>query len=268
MPTVEANGVGIYYERRGTGPPVLIIPGIPAVVSDCEPLVEGLCDSFDVIVYDNRGSGNSDKPDAPYSAELLARDAAALLRVLGLSRVHVLGFSLGGMIAQHLVLEFPHAVSRLVLACTHAGLRHSVPPSREVAKAFQLRTEDWAERIRALAVYAFAPDFPERNPSMYAAFVEKKSRDRQPPHAYRRQLEASITHDTYDRLPEIACPTLVIAGLEDLVIPAQNSRVLANRIPNARLVVIENVGHLFFVEKPAESIAMIREFLEEGRDDA
>jgi pimeloyl-ACP methyl ester carboxylesterase len=264
MPTVEANGVGLYYERCGTGPPVMIIPGIPAVVSDCGPLVDALCDSFDVIVYDNRGSGNSEKPNAPYSAELLARDAAALLRVLRLSRVRVLGFSFGGMIAQHLTLDFPQVVCRLVLACTHAGLRHWVRPSRDVAKAFQLRTEDWGERIRALAVYAFAPEFPARQPDTYAAFVEKKSKDSQPLHAYRRQLEASISHDAYDRLPDIACPTLVITGLEDLVVPAENSRVLAARIPNARLILIENVGHLFFIEQPAETTTTIREFLEEG----
>ena len=102
MPTVEANGVSIYYERRGTGPPVLIVPGIPAVVSDCGPLVDALCNSFDVIVYDNRGSGKSEKPDAPYSTELLARDAAALLRILEVSRSHVIGFSFGGMIGQRL----------------------------------------------------------------------------------------------------------------------------------------------------------------------
>src|SRR5262249_55668920 len=126
MPTIEANGVALYYERRGTGPPVLIIPGIPAVVSDCAPLGDALCGSFDVIVYDNRGSGGSEKPDAPYSAELLARDAAALLGILSINHVRVLGFSFGGMIAQHLALEFPHLVARLVLACTHAGLRRSV----------------------------------------------------------------------------------------------------------------------------------------------
>ncbi|HEX6130346.1 MAG TPA: alpha/beta hydrolase, partial [Actinomycetota bacterium] len=151
-------------------------------------------------------------------------------------------------------------------ACTHAGLRHSVPPSRDVAKAFQHRTEDWGERIRALAAYAFAPDFPEREPDAYAAFVRKKSEDEQPAYAYRRQLEASIAHDTHDRLPEIACPTLVITGREDLVVPAENSRILAGRIPNARLVVMDNVGHLFFVEKPAETVATIREFLTEGTD--
>jgi pimeloyl-ACP methyl ester carboxylesterase len=172
------------------------------------------------------------------------------------------------MIAQQFALDFPHVTSRLVLACTHAGLRHSLPPSRDVAKAFQLPTEDWGERIRALAVYAFAPGFAERESDTYAAFVRKKSQDRQPLYAYRRQLEASLTHDTYDRLPEIACPTLVITGLEDLVIPAENSRVLADRIPNARLIAVRNAGHLFFIEKPAETVATIRDFLVGEIEDA
>lgn len=258
---VRVNGVRLYYERRGTGPAVLIIPGIPAVVSDCLPLAENLSDRFTVIAYDNRGSGQSDKPDHPYTMQQLARDAAKLLEALGVERAHVLGFSMGGMIAQHLALDLPDRVRRLVLACTHAGLRHAIPPSREVARAFQRDTATWRERIELLAPYAFEKSYPEREPEHFAAFVEKKARDEQPLYAYRRQLAASIRHDSHDRLPEISQPTLVITGSADAVVPAENSRLLAQRIPSARLSVIEQAGHLFFMEKPAETIRVLREFL-------
>ncbi len=261
MSVVRVNGIRLYYERRGTGAPVLVIPGIATIVSDYRSLVDGLAAAFDVVVYDNRGSGASDKPDEPYSMPLLASDAAGLLRALGIERAHVIGFAMGGLIAQHLALEFPHLVSRLVLACTHAGTKSFTRPSREVGRAFQSPTEDWAKRMQAFARYACAPDFAAREPERYAAFVRKKSADVEPFYAYRRQLEATLGYDTYDLLPAITTPTLVITGAADAIVPAANSRVLAERIPHARLVVIEGAGHFFFAERPAETMRALREFL-------
>lgn len=266
MSFAQVNGVKLYYERHGQGPEVLVIPGIPAIVSDCLPLIEGLSDAFTVTVYDNRGSGQSDAPDDPYSMELLTRDAAGLLGDVGVSAAHIIGFSMGGMIAQHLALGFPETVRSLVLACAHAGLAHAIPPPADVAKAFQQRTPTWRDRIEALAPYAFAAGFPEGHPEQFAAFIEKKSRDEQTPHGYRRQLEAVIAHDTYERLPEIPQHTLVMTGSEDRVVPAANSRLLAMRIPNADLCVIEGAGHLFFAEKPRETIGALRKFLLEREE--
>ena len=151
-------------------------------------------------------------------------------------------------------------VARLVLACTHAGTPSAIRPAREVARAFQLPTEDWAERMRVLAGYAFAPSFATRQPERYAAIVRKKSNDVQPFYAYRRQVEATLTHDSADRLPAITAPTLVITGAEDAIIPAANSRVLAGRIPRARLVIVGGAGHLFFIERPAETLGALRAF--------
>jgi len=261
---MTANGLRLYYEERGGGFCVLIIPGIPAVVSDCRPLLEQLSGDFRAIAYDNRGSGQSDKPDEPYSTALFADDAASLLERLGVERAHVVGFSMGGMIAQELAIRYKDRVDRLVLACTHSGLRHSEPPTPEAAEAFQHDTDSWSVRIRALARFAFAPGYPEREPSDFEAFVAKKVLDEQPLFAYRHQLMASVRHDAHDRLEQIESPTLVLTGSEDMVIPASNSVRLAAAIPNARLAVIDGAGHLFFVEKPEETRRILLSFLLES----
>jgi 3-oxoadipate enol-lactonase len=261
LPFAVVNGVNLYYEVRGSGPPLLIIPGVPAVVSDCQPLVDGLDDAFTVVVFDNRGSGQSDKPDERYSTRQMAADAVALLDHLGIDRAHILGFSLGGMIGQYIALDFPDHVERLVLACTHGGFSQSVPPTPETSKAFQLETGDWGERIKALAGFAFTPGFVEQEAGKYEAFVSKKSADVQPAYAFRRQVAAATHHDAFDRLAAISCPTLVISGSEDSVVPAENSRMLAERIPGARLEILPDTGHLFFIEQPEESLSLIRAFL-------
>lgn len=261
MGFVSADGLRIHYEERGSGFPILVIPGIPAVVSDCMPLLDRLAGDFRAIAYDNRGSGSSDKPDEPYSTALFAEDAVSLLDALGVERAHVLGFSMGGMIAQEVALGFPERVDHLVLACTHCGLRHSDPPVPEAARAFQLETDSWAERIRALAPFAFAPGYPEREPLAFDAFVAKKISEEQPLFAYKRQLAASVRHDANDRLHRIEAPTLVLTGSEDSVIPASNSVRLAEAIPTATLKIIEGAGHLFFAEKPEDTQTILRSFL-------
>jgi pimeloyl-ACP methyl ester carboxylesterase len=168
---------------------------------------------------------------------------------------------MGGMIAQEIAIRHKERVDRLVLACTHSGLRHSEPPTPEAAEAFQQNTDSWSERIRALAPFAFAPGYPERETSDFDAFVAKEVSDEQPLFAYRHQLLASVRHDAHDRLEQIESPTLVLTGSEDMVTPASNSVRLAAAIPNARLEVIDGAGHLFFVEKPEETRQILRSFL-------
>jgi pimeloyl-ACP methyl ester carboxylesterase len=261
MAHADVNGIRLHFEEWGRGTPVLIIPGIPAVVSDCAGLAEGLADRFRVVAFDNRGSGQSTKPDEPYSIGGFAADATGLLDTLGIGRAHVVGFSMGGMIAQELAIAAPDRLIGLVLACTHAGLKHATPPSPAAAEAFRLDARSWAERMRVLAPFAFSPGYARRHPEAFETFVEKKSRDEQPDFAYRRQLAASVRHDTLARLCRITVPTLVITGSDDAVVPAANSRLLADRIPDARLVVVPGAGHLFFAERPTEAVDAIKAFL-------
>jgi 3-oxoadipate enol-lactonase len=258
VPKVAVGDIEIHFVERGSGRPLLLVPGIPAIASDWAPLAERLSDTRRVIAYDNRGSGESTVTPGPYSAAGLAADAVGLLDALGIERADVFGMSLGGMIAQELALGWPARVDRLVLGCTHCGLDHASPPVREAGRAFQLKTDDWAERMRALAPFAFSAS-PDSK--LLAAFVEKKSADVQDPAGYAGQIAAALSHDTYDRLPQIAAPTLILTGDDDRVIPGASSEVLHERIPGSRLEVVRGAGHLFFLERPEESLRLLEEFL-------
>jgi pimeloyl-ACP methyl ester carboxylesterase len=259
VPFVQSDHVSIYYEAHGKGPAFLLVPGIPAISSDWFPFADRLSERFRVVVYDNRGSGRSDAPPGPYSTPQLAGDALSVLDALGIERAHVFGASLGGMIAQELAIGYPERVDRLVLGCTHAGTRDAVRPRREVSLAFAFETDDWAERMRALAPFAFAPGIDLQ---LLARFIDKKSGDVEPDHGYRGQIAAVLAHDALDRLSSIERPTLVITGSQDQIIPAENSETLCGSIPRARLEVIEDAGHLFFIEQPERALTVLETFLQ------
>jgi len=254
----QLGELDLHYVERGAGPALLLVPGIPAIASDWASLAERLSGSRRVIAYDNRGSGGSTVTPAPYTCAQLAADAVALLDELGVERADVFGMSLGGMIAQELALGWPDRVNRLVLGCTHCGPEHAARPDREAGRAFAMETDDWAERMEALAPFAFAAGV---DGELLGGFIEKKSRDVQDPEGYRGQIAAALAHDTYDRLPRIECPTLIVTGDGDRVIPSASSDVLHERIPGSRLEVVAGAGHLFFLERPEESVRVLEDFL-------
>jgi 3-oxoadipate enol-lactonase len=258
VPAVALGDIEMHYEERGAGKALLLVPGIPAIASDWAPLAEPLSRSRRVIAYDNRGSGATTVTPAPYTAARLAADAVGLLDALEIERADVFGMSLGGMIAQELALSWPERVDRLVLGCTHCGLAHAEPPEREAGRAFAMETDDWAERMRALAPFAFAPgvdgEFLDR-------FIDKKSGDVQDPEGYRGQIAAAVGHDAYDRLPRITAPTLIVTGDSDRVIPGASSQVMHEQIPGSQLEVVTGAGHLFFLERPEATLRLLDEFL-------
>ena len=258
MPRVRVNGVPLHAERRGSGEPLLLITGFTISAAVFEPVLDLYAGRFEVITYDNRGSGASTVTPGPYTTAGLAADAVALLDHLEIERADVFGMSLGGMIAQELAIRWPGRVGHLVLGCTHAGVRHAARQPREAARAFAMETDDWGERMAALAPFAFAAGV---DPDLLDRFIAKKSADVQDPEGYRAQIDAALSHDTCDDLGAIAAPTLVITGDDDRVIPAPSSDVLVERIPRAKLVTIAGAGHVFFLEKPEETHALLADFL-------
>jgi pimeloyl-ACP methyl ester carboxylesterase len=254
------GGLSLHYEEWGNGPPTLLIAGIPAIANDWEPVAIRLARlGRRVIAYDNRGSGTTSVMPGPYTTALMADDAVALLDHLSLDQVDVFGMSMGGMIAQELAISDPERVDRLVLGCTHAGLAHAVPTPAAAGRAFALHTDDWALRMRALAPFAFSRSIES---SSLEAFVEKKSRDVQDPIGYAAQIDAVLAHDAAGRLGKIRAPTLVLTGDDDQIIPGESSELLAERIPNAELRIIRGTGHLFFLERPDETIEILAGFLD------
>jgi 3-oxoadipate enol-lactonase len=255
-----SGSVEVHHMEWGSGsvPPLLLIPGIPAIADDWSSLAARLAPHRRVISYDNRGSGRSPVPPGPYTTEQMAADGVALLDRLGIEQADVFGMSMGGMIAQELALGWPGRVRRLVLGCTHCGLAHAAPQPRAAGRAFALRTDDWALRMKTLAPFAFAPGV---DADLLDGFIAKKSADVQDLAGYAAQIAAVLAHDTYDRLPLIEAPTLVITGNQDQVIPGESSEPLADRIPGARLEIILHTGHLFFVEDPDSTVRLLEDFL-------
>ena len=258
MPVAALDGLELYYEERGSGRPILLVPGIPALANDWAPLAERLSGSRRVIAFDNRGSGRSSVTPGPYTTALLAADALALLDHLGIERADVFGVSLGGMIAQELALARPARVDRLVLGCSHCGVSHAARMPRDTGRAFAMESDDWELRMRSLAPLAFARGV---DGELLDRFVEKKSGDVQDREGYRAQIAAALSHDTWERLPRIDRPTLILTGDDDQVIPAASSDVLHERIPDSVLYVVAGAGHLFFLERLDETVRALETFL-------
>ena len=253
--------MNIAWERHGEGPPLLLVHGLGYARWGWEPVLEPLARSFDVILFDNRGIGESDVPPGPYTAAEMAEDALQVLDEARVERVHVLGTSLGGMIAQELALARPERVDRLVLACTTPGGERAYPlpegTLRLLAEAPSLPPE---EALRRFVRNALAPDAAEE-------LVERIYRHRvngnvQTPEGWQAQAAAGTTFDAFDRLQRIAAPTLVLHGLEDAVVDPRNANILAALIPNVRVELFAAAGHLFFWEQPERFVEVVREFLQ------
>lgn len=264
MPFVRRNGVRIHYEVAGSGPALLLLEGLGYGLWMWSKQRPALARHFTLVMPDHRGNGQSDKPDEPYTIRLLAEDALAVLNELGMERAHVLGVSLGGMVALELAVYFPERVRGLVLASTTPGGPHADPMPRVTQEAWlAARTLPPREGLRAAMALAFGSGYMETHPDEVEWILTERLRAPQPDHAWLRQLQAAWQFDVFDALGGIEHPALVIAGSEDRVVPTSNAHVLAGRIPNARLVVFEGAGHLVFWERAEEFNAEVIRFLRE-----
>lgn len=263
MPTVSVGDINLHYETEGEGDPLVLIPGFATDGMTCFfRQIPGLAENYRVFAIDNRGTGLSDKPDMPYSMDMMAKDTAGLLDSLGISRAHVYGVSMGGMIAQHFALCYPEMTATLVLACTHCGGRHAIRPDQAVLDALLDTKGTPEERAMRLLPFLFSQEFISNKMDVIQQFGLLYFKNYPPPHVFKRQGDAG-PHDTYDRLPEIAAPTLVIAGTEDRIFAVENSRILASRIPGAELVTLDGVGHDLPVEAPEALNRAIHDFLKQ-----
>jgi 3-oxoadipate enol-lactonase len=245
--------VRIAWERRGDGPPLLLIHGLGYARWGWEPVVDGLARSFEVLLFDNRGIGESDVPPGPYTVAAMASDAAQVLDEAEVGRAHVAGSSLGGMVAQELALSRPDRVDRLVLASTHPGGVKAHPmPQRTV----DLMTS--AATLREFVENALEPD---PRPALVERILAHRERTAQPLDAWTAQASAGATFDAFDRVGAIAAPTLVQTGDGDVVVDPRNSELLVELIPDARLSVFEGAGHLFFWQQPERFVRELEEFL-------
>ena len=254
MPNAILTGLNFHYERAGSGPPLLFISGTGGDLR-VQPNVfaSPLAKAFDLLAYDQRGLGRTDKPDVPYSMAQYADDAAALLDHVGWDEALVIGVSFGGMVAQELVLRHPQRVRRLVLACTSPGGAGGASyPFHEIE---HLKGEARARFLIPISDTRRDAAWAAANAAEYEKLVELSSADPfagEPGRAEgaHRQLEARAKHDTWDRLGQIACPVLIAAGRYDGIALPATQKKMASRIPGAELTVYEG-GHLFMLQDRA-----------------
>ena len=262
MPKVRVADISIHYETYGQGEPLVLIMGLGGGSSMWWRQVAFFSPDYQVIVYDSRGVGRTDKPDIPYSMDMLVGDAAGLMERLGIASAHIYGVSMGGMVAQELALRYPKLVSSLVLGATTCGGGHAAMPSQAtLQKLFGIMTLSPDEAVKVSTSVTFSPTFIERHPEKINEWLIKGAESPPSPLGFKRQAEAVAGFDTYDRLQRIIAPTLILAGTADQLIPSDNSRVLASRIPNAKLVLFEGAGHGYLWEAEEAANQTVRDFL-------
>jgi pimeloyl-ACP methyl ester carboxylesterase len=261
MPSIDAGGTELYYERSGEGEPLLLIQGMSAThVTWGRPFLEELEPSFECVVFDNRGIGLSGPAEAPFTIADMAADTAGLLDALGLETAHVVGISMGGMIAQELALAHPERIRTLTLGATYCGGPEGTLMTRDdqqmLGSAFASREPEQVHR--AMWEINLSPGF-RADDSRFAAFSEMAQAFRAPLPVIVQQMRACGGHDTSARLAEISLATLVIHGDEDRLLAPGNGRQIAARIPGAQLEMLAGVGHMFWWEQPRRSAELIRE---------
>jgi 3-oxoadipate enol-lactonase len=249
--TAAAWPVSLHWQRTGSGPPVLLIMGLGLSGGAWWRTVPVLAQRLEVITFDNRGVGRSQALLYAYSTAAMADDALSVLDAAGVDCVHVYGISLGGMVAQQLALRHPERVRSLVLGATHAGGRHARRPDSDVV-AF-LRRRMWMRHEEAAwssVEFNYSERSRKEHPDRIAEDVSQRLAHPFPLQAYRAQLWAGAMHDCYGQLSQIDAPTLVVHGSEDRMIPVENGRMIAARIPGARLIELSDTGHLYPTEAP------------------
>jgi len=266
MPDATIGGVKINYNVAGEGDPLLLIMGY-GMPGDAWlgslPFLQG----FRAIYYDNRGTGQSGQPDGPYTIVQMADDAAGLLDHLGIARAHVYGVSMGGMIAQELALRHPQKVRALVLGCTLCGGEHATMGEPQVIETLidvvgsmgQGDPAAWVDRQLPLI---FTPEWIAANPGirdmliMLAPLLPPT-----PPETAQRAMAGLFGWSSYERLPQITAPTLIIHGDRDVIIPVENAHVLGARIPGAQLHIVAGAGHGYPAQDPVAVHQLVSDFL-------
>jgi 3-oxoadipate enol-lactonase len=262
MERARINGIEIAYELRGAGTPIVMIHGAQGDQTMFARMASDFAGSYQVLTFDQCGSGLSEKPDMPYSIAMLADDTAALMDHLGVATAHIIGVSMGGMIAQEFALRHPRKVRSLVLGCTTPGGPNANRLNVDASSgAYSTRPMTAEERGKALAESAFSKGYVAQHPEIITSMIEMRRGRPIDTVAFPHRMKAAVEHNTFDRLAEIRCPTLVITGKDDALIAWENSRILTERIKGAEEVILEPAGHCFWLEQPEQSRAAIAGFV-------
>lgn len=261
MQSTLSEGVRIAYAVEGDGQPLLLVHGLGYDSAGWGPLLPLLRERFTVVRFDNRGTGESEASRLPFTVRSLARDAAAVLAAAELDRAHVLGISLGGLVAQELAASSPQLVGRLVLAGTTPGGPRSFGPPKPLLRLFaQAPTLPRDELLRRLVVNALGPGAP---PELVGEIFDYRRAAAPRLSPWLAQAAAGAWFGVTGRSSAIGAPTLVVHGSADNVVDPRNGRLLADGIPGARFVAFVDAGHLLYWEQPQRFASVVGGFLAE-----
>jgi len=268
MPKTPVNGINMYYEVQGKGVPLVMIQGFGGNHQAWFFQTPIFRKYYKVIIFDNRGIGRSGRSSESYTIRTMADDVIGLMDYLGIDKAHVLGLSLGGIVAQEIAISYPERVIKLVLGSTLAGSeQNDVNP--EMMKALGVREGSTDVDIRSidfrkLMNFMVSAAFNKRLYRMVLVSLSKYGLRSVDPEGYLRQMQSVAGYNTLDRLQLIKAPTLVITGTGDRIISPSMSDLIASRIPNTRLVKVKGGSHAFFMEMRGRFNKEVLEFLRSG----
>jgi len=263
MPEAKVNGITIDYKVEGQGEPLIMIIGLSSNRSNWRLQTTLFKKYYRTITFDNRGSGKSDKPAGPYTTKTMADDTIDLMDHLGIEKAHVLGVSMGGMVAQELAINYPEKVDKLVLGCTFAWRDETSGFSSEINEALEAyeRSSRDVVSLRSLASVFIDLSFNKKFYGVLLLPFMKIAIRFSAITGFVEQLEAILTHDEADRLRMIKASTLVMTGTEDRVIKPISSDVIASLVPKAKLVKVLGGSHGFSGEMSGEFNREVLDFL-------
>jgi pimeloyl-ACP methyl ester carboxylesterase len=260
MPYLDRGDAQLWWEAEGEGEPLLLIQGLGYPSDMWYRLLPELTSQFRTIRFDNRGVGRTGVPPGPYPIDLMAADALAVLTAAGEDTAHVFGVSMGGFIAQQVVLSAPERVRSLILGCTATGGPEMVaaePEAMEMVMARATMTPEDAAEVAIPFVYAKGTPRSVIDEDFAVRMVRPTS-----PEGYTNQVVGVSTWEGgAARLAAVQVPTLVLHGTEDRLVNPANAEVLGRAIPGARVEMIEGASHVFFSDQPVASAKVIVDFL-------
>jgi pimeloyl-ACP methyl ester carboxylesterase len=265
MAVAQARGAWLNWREHGEGEPVLMIMGLSGSARAWWRLLPHVAGEYRAIVFDNRGTGDSDGVSGPMTMADLVHDALAVLDAAGVERAHVVGVSMGGMIAQHLALDHRDRVASVLLGCTTSGGRRGAPPWRLMAATAARPAIGPLRSFELIAPLLYAPATRRDQPDRVAADLKNRARDPTPVRTTLAQMAAIAGHDTRARLPELrGLPVTVLHGDEDVLVPIDRGRELADRIPGARLAVVRGAGHVLTTDREHDTAEAVLRHLEDA----
>ncbi|GAB7189738.1 alpha/beta hydrolase [Kineococcus sp. NUM-3379] len=262
MPRVNTDGAQVWWDERGSGPPLLLVQGLGYPSDMWHLVLPELARHHRVIVLDNRGAGRTGTPPGPYPVELLAADVAAVLAAAGEESAHVVGVSMGGLVVQELALSRPELVRSLVLGCTHPGGGDAVFSAEAVGLLAGRAGMTPEEAAEASVPFVYAATTPRARIDDDLA-VRRAVPTR--PEGYLGQLTGTMGYrGTLSRLPGLRVPVLLVHGTEDRLVAVDNVHLLAGALPGARLELLEGASHIFWTDQPERTVHLLREWVAEA----